>query len=115
MHGASEEVVKLVASRFLHGCLVRPSAFQLWVFIMNGRVLLAFFGIALFWFPVRVSASPDVSGPCSRHLQRLGYQRVQLDASLSYSSVYEARRGPDEVKILIANSGCAIKQVWLDD
>jgi hypothetical protein len=61
------------------------------------------------------SASPDSPGPCTAQLQRLGYSRVELDAVNDMTSIYEARRGRDEVKLMVKNGSCAVQQVWLDD
>ena len=60
-------------------------------------------------------ASPDTPGPCAAKLQRLGYSRVELDAVNAQSSIYEARRGRDDVKLMVTNGSCAVQQVWLDD
>lgn len=62
-----------------------------------------------------VQASPDSPGPCSARLERLGYQRVKLDASQPHSSLYEARRGRDEVKLMVDNQSCVIQKTWMDD
>lgn len=61
------------------------------------------------------SASPDTPGPCAAQLQRLGYSRVELEAVGDKTSIYEARRGRDEVKLMVTNGSCAVQKVWLDD
>jgi len=70
---------------------------------------------ALLAIPSSVWASPDRSGSCTAHLQRLGYTRVDLEAVAAHSSLYEARRGRDEVKLMVNNGSCAVERVWLDD
>jgi len=48
-------------------------------------------------------------------LQQLGYRVVELDAEEAHSSLYEARRGPDEVKLVVKNGSCLVERVWLDE
>jgi hypothetical protein len=40
---------------------------------------------------------------------------VELEAVNDMTSIYEARRGRDEVKLMVKNGSCAVQQVWLDD
>lgn len=60
-------------------------------------------------------ASPDQAGPCAGRLQTLGYRQVELDGRQAHVSMYEARRGSEEVKLIVHNSNCAVKDVWLDE
>lgn len=78
-------------------------------------VLGALTGVILLSVPIAALASPDSSGRCGGHLQRLGYTRVKLDAASAKSSLYEAWRGREEVKLMVDDSNCAVQQVWLDD
>jgi hypothetical protein len=48
-------------------------------------------------------------------LQQLGYRVVELDAEEAHSSLYEARRGRDEVKLMVTNGSCLVERVWLDE
>jgi hypothetical protein len=48
-------------------------------------------------------------------LQQLGYRAVELDAGEAHSSLYEARRGRDEVKLMVKNGSCLVERVWLDE
>ena len=61
------------------------------------------------------AASPDQAGPCAGRLQTLGYRQVELDGRQAHVSMYEARRGSEEVKVIVHNSSCAVKHVWLDE
>jgi len=60
-------------------------------------------------------SSPHVAGPCAERLQQLGYRAVELDAVEAHSSLYEARRGRDEVKLMVKNGSCLVERVWLDE
>ena len=62
-----------------------------------------------------VLASPDSPGPCSSRLERLGYLRPELKNVSTDTSLYEAYRGRDEVKLVVENQSCQIQQTWLDD
>lgn len=62
-----------------------------------------------------VQASPDTPGPCSQRLMQLGYSRPELKDSRTTSSLYEAYRGRDEVKLLLDNKTCRIQKTWLDN
>ena len=64
---------------------------------------------------VTLQASPREPGPCAARLRSLGYKRVELDATRASSSLYEARRGAEEVKLMVDNGSCMIRQIWLDD
>jgi hypothetical protein len=48
-------------------------------------------------------------------LQALGYRAVELDAVEAHSSLYEARRGRDEVKLMVKNGSCLVERMWLDE
>lgn len=76
--------------------------------VISGVVMLS--GQALM-----VQASPHQAGPCAGRLQSLGYTRVKLDATQAHASLYEARRGGQEVKLMVDNGSCTIRQSWLDD
>jgi hypothetical protein len=76
--------------------------------VFSGVVMLS--GQALM-----VQASPHQAGPCTGRLQSLGYTRVKLDAAQAHASLYEARRGAQEVKLMVDNGSCMIRQTWLDD
>ena len=41
--------------------------------------------------------------------------QVELDGRQAHVSMYEARRGSEEVKVIVHNSSCAVKHVWLDE
>ena len=69
----------------------------------------------LLLFPVASLASSDIPGPCSERLQALGYRRVHFEAAQQHSSLYDALRGEDEVKLMVHNERCLVQQVWLDD
>lgn len=62
-----------------------------------------------------VKASPHITGPCSARLESLGYLRVKLDAAQAHSSLYKARRGHDDVKLIVNNQSCVIQKFWMDD
>jgi hypothetical protein len=64
---------------------------------------------------LKAQASPHETGPCAARLQSLGYAQVKLDASQAHASLYEARRGSQEVKLMVDNGSCAVRQTWLDD
>ena len=70
--------------------------------------------IAVFVMPA-ASASPHAAGPCSGRLQSLGYSRVELEVGSAHSSLYEARRAGDEMKLMVQNGSCIVEKVWLDD
>jgi hypothetical protein len=72
-------------------------------------------GTTLMLQPSAALASKDSSAPCAGHLQQLGYREVAFEARHSHSSLYEARRGHEEVKVMVKNGSCAVQQVWLDD
>jgi hypothetical protein len=76
--------------------------------VLSGVVMLS--GQALM-----VQASPHETGPCAGRLQSLGYTRVKLDATQAHASLYEARRGAQEVKLMVDNGSCTVRQTWLDD
>ena len=78
-------------------------------------ILSALSGAVVLADPHAALASPDSPGPCAARLQQLGYSRVKLDAVAAETSIYEARRGREEVKVMVQNGSCAAKQVWLDD
>lgn len=59
--------------------------------------------------------SPHVAGACAPRLQQLGYRAVELDVVEAHSSLYEARRGRDEVKLMVKNGSCLVERVWLDE
>jgi hypothetical protein len=40
---------------------------------------------------------------------------VELEAVNDKTSIYEARRGRDAVKLMVKNGSCTVQQVWLDD
>lgn len=75
----------------------------------------ALIGTALMVQPSAALASPDGAGPCGGHLRKLGYSQVEFEAGHAHTSLYEARRGREEVKVMVQNSSCAVQQVWLDD
>ena len=75
----------------------------------------AFTGTALMLQPSAAFASPDSTGPCAGHLRQLGYSQVEFEAGHAHTSLYEARRGREEVKVMVQNGSCAVKKVWLDD
>lgn len=60
-------------------------------------------------------SSPHTKGPCTGRLQALGYRAVELDAVEAHSSLYEARRGRDEVKLMVKNGSCLVERMWLDE
>ena len=60
-------------------------------------------------------ASPHHQGPCSGKLQNLGYREVELDGVRAHVSLYEARRGHEEVKLMVDNGSCAVRESWIDD
>jgi len=62
-----------------------------------------------------VWASPDAVGPCSGHLQRLGYSQVAFEARQAHSSLYEAHRAHEEVNVMVQNGTCTVQRVWIDD
>ena len=70
---------------------------------------------ALMLQPSAALASPDSAGPCGGHLRQLGYSQVEFEAGHAHTSLYEARRGREEVKVMVQNNTCAVQQVWLDD
>ena len=75
----------------------------------------AFTGGALLLQPSAAFASPDSAGPCGGHLRQLGYSQVEFEAGHAHTSLYEARRGREEVKVMVKNGSCAVQQLWLDD
>lgn len=77
--------------------------------------LLVTVSIALVSSSQIVKASPHITGPCSARLERLGYQRVKLDATQAHSSLYEAKRGRDKIKLVVNNQSCMIQNFWMDD
>ena len=70
---------------------------------------------ALLATPTATFASPDSAGACTGHLQQLGYRQIEFEAGHAHSSLYEARRGNEEVKVMVRNGSCAVQEVWLDD
>jgi hypothetical protein len=62
-----------------------------------------------------VMASPHSNGACDQRLQRLGYSHVEFEGSQVHSSLYEAHRGYQEVKVMVDNNSCAVQRVWMDD
>jgi len=79
--------------------------------IVSAAALLAGIGLGA----VPSWSSPHAAGPCAGRLQQLGYRVVELDAEEAHSSLYEARRGPDEVKLVVKNGSCLVERVWLDE
>ena len=77
--------------------------------------LLLTSALALFSGSPAALASPDTPGPCSRRLEQLGYSRPELKDTRSKTSLYEAYRGRNEVKLVVENQSCQIQQTWLDD
>lgn len=83
---------------------------------MNHLALISCLGgLAIAAFGVPISASPNRAGPCSGRLQNLGYTGVELEVGSAHSSLYEARRAGDEVKLMVHNGSCVVEKVWLDD
>ncbi|WP_398326312.1 hypothetical protein [Vulcanococcus sp.] len=79
--------------------------------IVSAAALLAGIGLGVVpgWSP------PYSTGPCASRLQQLGYRAVELDAEEAHSSLYEARRGRDQVKLMVKNGSCLVERVWLDE
>ena len=81
----------------------------------NARVCSSLVAAATLCFPLTALASPDAAGPCSERLQALGYRSVHVEVAQAHSSLYDAHRGGDEVKLMVQNGSCLVQKVWLDD
>lgn len=62
-----------------------------------------------------VMASPHRSGPCGERLHNLGFRNIELDGSQKHVSLYEAKRGYQEVKLMVDNGSCKVLQSWIDE
>jgi len=65
--------------------------------------------------PGRADASSDRSGPCSGRIQNLGFRHVKLENVQAHVSLYEAYRDNEEVKLMVENGSCTVRQTWVDD
>lgn len=62
-----------------------------------------------------VKASPDNPGPCSQRLEQLGYARAEIKNTHTTTTLYEANRGRDEVKLIVDSKSCRIQKTWVED
>jgi hypothetical protein len=62
-----------------------------------------------------VQASSENPGPCGQRLENLGYVRARLKNNGTNTALYEAYRGQDEVRLMVDQKTCQIRQIWLDD
>jgi hypothetical protein len=81
----------------------------------NARLCSSLVAVVTLCCPLTALGSPDTAGPCSKRLQTLGYRSVHVEAAQAHSSLYDAHRGGDEVKLMVQNGSCLVQKVWLDD